>query len=82
MNKNEYLAELMDWHHKPEEEQWTGFTAVVHWYSSKQEADKMLAQFIEKQAPVIINSVKFAFKKAWMEDQDGRGRVLAEYARE
>lgn len=80
---------LLDWYGKPEEERWRGFTAVMQTYGfddrdtlTKEKADKMLAQIMEKRLPATINGVKFAFKTAWMEDQDGAGRIIAEYVRE
>lgn len=82
-----------EWYGKPEKEKWSGLTAVIATYGGKSDigpnttltkeaADNLLLQVMEKKLPVQINGVQFAFKTAWLEDQDGKGRIMAEYARE
>lgn len=83
---------LLEWYGKPEEEKWSGITAVLATYGGKNDvgphttltkeaADKLLLQVLDKKLPVIVNGVPFVFKTAWMEDDNGKGRIMAEYVK-
>lgn len=83
---------LLSWYGKPEEEKWTGFTAVLATYGTSSDigpnstltrdaADNLLKQALEKRLPATINDVLFLFKTAWIEDENGSGRIMAEYLR-
>lgn len=85
---NDLLATTL----KPEDEQWTGFTAVLARYSdangayptvSREVADNLFSQVAKQKPPVTLNGERFRLKSARLvEETPTTGYVEVEYVRE